>query len=108
MVDISSLHGCAYVHIYVCAQRDMDVDVHSHTSSRVEMKKFADSRAPLNLMKVKLTLKIKVRPEYKVFADELANIIQEQQKFIDEMEYTVAESEAIDKAEALKGSTFFF
>jgi hypothetical protein len=49
-----------------------------------------------------------VRPEYKVFADELANIIQEQQKFIDEMEYTVAESEAIDKAEALKGSTFFF
>ena len=81
---------------------------HSHTSNRVEMKKFGDSRAPLNLMKVKLTLKIKVRPEYQVFADELGNIIQEGQKFIDEMEYTVAESEAMDKAEALKGSIFFF
>ena len=92
----------------MCAQRDMDVDVHSDTSNRVEMKKFADSRAPLNLMKVKLNLKVKLQPAYKVFADELGNIVQEQQKFIDEMEYTVAESEAIDKAEALKGSTSFF
>ena len=110
MVDISSLHGCAYVHIYIymCAHRDMHGAVDSHKSNRVEMKKFSDGRGPLNLMKVKLGIKAKSSPPYQVFADELTNIIQEQQKFFDEIEYEVAVSEAIDKAEALKGSEFFF
>jgi len=65
-------------------------------SFRIEMKKFQDLKGPLAMLKIKMTMKAQTSTEYTIFAEEIASIINEQDKFIVALEWLVATAEATD------------
>ena len=69
-------------------------------SYRVDMKKFGDAKAPLNMLKFKMQLKAGKNEAFKVWYDELEKVTVEQQKFLENLEYQVAVAEAIDPVQA--------
>ena len=69
-------------------------------SDRVDVKKFQESKAPLTGLKFKMQLKASKNEAFKVWSDELDNIILEQNKFLENVEYNVAVAEAIDPVQA--------
>ena len=58
------------------------------------MKKFADARVPLTMLKLKMGLKAQKTESYRVFQQELEAMCEEQNKFYEgcEMDMAVAES----------------
>ena len=64
------------------------------------MKRFHETRSPLTLLKQKLTIKASKDGKYKVFEDELTVIITEQGKFLEKLEFKMAEAEVLDGDEA--------
>ena len=70
-------------------------------SNRVEMKKFCEMKAPLNMLKFKLQLKSQKNDAFKVFSDELENVTTEQNKFFEKLEYQVAVAEAVDPVQVV-------
>ena len=71
---------------------------------RVEMKKFGDARAPLTMLKFKMKIMTEKKPGYSLFYTELESMCEEQQKFLEVVEYEVAMAEAVDPVQA---SSFF-
>ena len=69
-------------------------------SYRVEIKKFVDAKAPLNMLKYEMQFKSEQNETYKVFYIELDTVIAEQNKFLESLEYQVAAAEAIDPVQA--------
>ncbi len=67
----------------------MDTNIRSE-SYRVEMKKFGEAKAPLNMLKFKMQLKADKNEAFKVFYDELEKATLEQNKFLENLEYQVA------------------
>ena len=68
-------------------------------SDRIEMLKFQSARAPLNMLKVKMKLKMTNKSYYdsfNSFYDDLEKTISEQGIFQDELELDIATAEDID------------
>ena len=65
------------------------------------MKKFQDQKNPLAMLKIKMQMKAQSSTEYKIFADELAGVTCEQDKFIEESEWLVAIAEASDAVQVI-------
>ena len=65
-------------------------------SNRVEMKKFADAKAPLTMLKIKMQLRAERNDAFTVFQNELENATAEQSKFFTKLEYEVAVADAMD------------
>ena len=70
-------------------------------SYRVEIKKFVDAKAPLNMLKFKMQFKSDQNDTYKYFFSEIQGVIAEHTKFLENLEYQVAAAEAIDPMQAL-------
>lgn len=64
------------------------------------MKRFQDARAPLNLLKFKLQLKAKAQEGFTMFHKELENVVLEQTKFLENLEFQVAVADATDPVQA--------
>ena len=69
-------------------------------SYRVEIKKFVDAKAPLNMLKYKMQFKSEQNEIYIFFYGEIDTVIAEQKKFLEKSEYQVAVAEAIDPVQA--------
>jgi hypothetical protein len=65
-------------------------------SYRVEIKKFVDAKAPLNMLKYKMQYKSDVDESYKVFHNDIEAVVAQQSQFLESVERKVAEAEAID------------
>ena len=68
-------------------------------SDRVEMVKFQTARAPLNMLKVKLKLKLTIHHNLQPFYNDLETMIMEQDRFMNEVELDVATAEDIDEVQ---------
>ena len=66
---------------------------------RLEMTKFTACKAPLNMLKHKMQIKAKQIPAFQHFSTEIANITDEQGKFLENLEYVVAVAEATDSVQ---------
>ena len=64
------------------------------------MKKFTDAKACLNVLKIKMTLKAAEKPEWKIFEQQLLTIIEEQNKFLENLETLIAVCDMLDPVEA--------
>ena len=60
------------------------------------MKKFVDAKAPLNMLKFKMQLKAGKNEAFKVFQSELESMCDEQNKFLESVEYELAVAENVD------------
>jgi hypothetical protein len=69
-------------------------------SYRVDIKKYADAKAPLNMPKYKMQFKSKQNETYKFFYTEIDTVTAEQNMFLEKLEYQVAVAEAIDPVQA--------
>jgi hypothetical protein len=69
-------------------------------SNRIEIKKFQEAKAPLSGLKFKMQVKASTNDSYQVFSDELQKVIEEQSKFLNNVEYEVALAEAVDPVQA--------
>jgi hypothetical protein len=69
-------------------------------SYRVEIKKFVDAKAPLNMLKYKMQYKSDVDASYKVFHNDIEAVVTQQCQFLESVERKVAEAEAIDPVQA--------
>jgi len=69
-------------------------------SYRVEIKKFVDAKAPLNMLKYKMQYKSDVDASYKVFHNDIEAVVTQQSQFLEPVERKVAEAEAIDPVQA--------
>ena len=65
-------------------------------SSRVEIKKFNDVRSGWDKLKIKLQIKATETPSYDVFTKEVCAAMDEQQNYINKLEYDMAVAEAMD------------
>jgi len=83
---------CVYTFIYTSKGTEYN---------RVEMKKFQDARAPLNLLKFKLQLKANAQEGFAIFHKELETVVLEQTKFLENLEYQVAVADATDPVQAM-------
>ena len=64
------------------------------------MKKFTDAKACLNVLKIKMILKAAEKPEWKIFEQQLQTIIDEQNKFLENLETLIAVCDMLDPVEA--------
>ena len=64
------------------------------------MKKFTDAKASLNVLKIKMNLKAAEKPEWKIFEQQLLTIIEEQSKFLENLETLIAVCDMLDPVEA--------
>ena len=71
-----------------------------YQSNRAEIKKFVDAKAPLNMLKFKMKIKAEKVESYMTFHDELENVMKEQNKFLETVEYSVAVADAMDPVQA--------
>ena len=69
-------------------------------SCRVEIKKFVDAKAPLNMLKYRMQIKSEVDESYKVFHNDIEAVVTQQNQFLESVERKVAEAEAIDPVQA--------
>ena len=65
------------------------------------MKKFQEAKAPLGQLKFRMQIKADKQTSYKSFQAELEQIISEQTKFQDKVEYLVAVAESLDPLQDL-------
>jgi hypothetical protein len=70
-------------------------------SIRVEMKKLTDARSPFTMLKFKMQLKAEANESYRIFHDELEQMVQEQNKFFASCELLVAKIEQLDTVQAM-------
>ena len=75
-------------------------------SYRVEIKKFVDAKAPLNMLKYKMQYKSDVDESYKVFHNDIEAVVAQQSQFLESVERKVAEAEAIDPVQAFFSQEF--
>jgi len=59
-----------------------------------------DLKAPLNMLKFRMQMKVEENDGFKVFSEELNIVTAEQTRFLDELEYHVAKAENIDPVQA--------
>mgnify|MGYP003324086104 CR=1 FL=1 len=64
---------------------------------KIEMKKFTDARACLNVLKIRMKLKAAEKPEWKIFEQQLQTIVDEQNKFLETL---IAVCDLLDPVEA--------
>ena len=65
------------------------------------MKKFADARAPLTMLKFKMQIKARNMERYKIFHEELETMVDEQNKFFASCEMDVAMAESVDPVQVI-------
>ena len=65
------------------------------------MKKFADARAPLTMLKFKMQIKARNMERYKIFHEELETMVDEQNKFFASCEMDVALAELVDPVQVI-------
>ena len=65
------------------------------------MKKFADARAPLTMLKFKMQIKARKMESYKIFHEELETMVDEQNKFFASCEMDVALAELVDPVQVI-------
>ena len=75
-------------------------------SYRVEIKKFVDAKAPLNMLKYKMQFKSEQDESYKVFHNDIQAVVAQQNQFLESVERKVAEAEAIDPVQAFFSQEF--
>ena len=69
------------------------------------MKKFADHKAPLNMLKIRMQMKSEKDDSYARFAQELQGVCTEQGGFLEDLEWKVAVAEATDPTQVRVFST---
>ena len=68
------------------------------------MKKFTEEKFPLQLLKFKLQILAEKKPEYQVFHEQISKMTEEQNRFVEKLEYKLAVAEAVNPVQDL----FFF
>ena len=69
--------------------------------NRIDVKKFVDAKAPLNMMKLKMQMKADKDPQWEMWANELTKMTTEQHAFLEDLEWNIAVAEAIEPAEVI-------
>ena len=69
--------------------------------NRIDVKKFVDAKAPLNMMKLKMQMKADKDPQWVMWANEISKMTAEQQAFLDDIEWNIAVAEALEPAEVI-------
>ena len=70
-----------------------------HKCCRVEMKKFGETKGPMNMLKIKMGLKAESNSSFSCWTAELGKVCDEQSKFLEKVEYQVAVAENSDPAQ---------
>jgi len=60
-----------------------------------------DLKAPLNMLKFRMQMKVEENEGFKCFSEELNTVTAEQTAFLDKLEYHVAKAENIDPVQAI-------
>ena len=76
-----------------------------NASDRTELKKFQDLKTPLSMLRVRMQMKSEENESYKVFANEIENICNEQGSFLGAFEVELAKADALDKVQASQPPT---
>lgn len=67
-----------------------------------------EAKAPLNMLKFKMQLKASKNDAFKIFQEELEKMCDEQNKFLESLEYEVAVAEAVDPVQVSSFSNTHF
>ena len=70
-------------------------------SYRIEMKKFGEAKQPLTMLKFRMKIMADKKEGYKLFLSELETMCEEQQNFLNTVEYEVAVADSIDPVQAI-------